>query len=800
MPVKHIDIVHHTHTDFGYTDHPHTVRKLLAGYVGQALDYADKTKGAGPARFYWTCEALNPVLDWFSQAGRKRRAAFAEACERGQIEVTALPYNISAYLNDDEWDKMFRWIGGKTWDRLGIETAMQNDVNGFPVAAALRAVRKGVKYLWMGPNRYNAAPPMPTPGAFAWKNDGEKIFVWLNNIYCDGFSLFNKNWRQGPLPLASDLRYRPPDSFDIWRTDSESMKRSHETCINRIAEIEGGGGSATTEGPTQNAVQGGYPHDRLIVSVTSHYRIDNDPPFLGLAAFVAKWNEMGYKPSLRLTTAKTALRDMEREIGAAIPELSGEWTDWWANGAMASPREMSATREAKRLLKTAASPVFGKPGRKYRNLREDVLTNLCMFEEHSFSSWDAAAKPYSALSRGSDAEKCVLAYRALFDAKELLADRARHDFERLEEGVYLVNASDGPAAGYVDFPVNCLRGGEWKSVQSESGDKRPLEYLPGETNFAKPGPGDLGPENASRTFADATPGQTARFWSGELPPRSRTRFTLSREECNETDGGRGPEIITDGEGWPVNAVYGGGPALFKGIGGFLSLEAKGDAPRWTIKETFQTESEGKRIGLINENLVATRAEYGKCLRTEYAHTAEFYQTFSHKALEWGSRKLTVYKNGARARLEVAINRKLDLDPFVFYVETELPETCSEPLLYMAGREYRPGDGQLPGCCRDYFTTDQAVRYSTGDGEYLWVSEDAPLLSFGAPMHCRRTNSGPENANKILSIIYDNTWDTGFSACSDGIFRYAYEISHRKGEDRLSVPCAPIPIVKLRDGI
>ena len=31
-----------------------------------------------------------------------------------------------------------------------------------------------------------------------------------------------------------------------------------------------------------------------------------------------------------------------------MPEYAGEWTDWWANGTASAPREVAASRLAKR--------------------------------------------------------------------------------------------------------------------------------------------------------------------------------------------------------------------------------------------------------------------------------------------------------------------------------------------------------------------------------------------------------------------------------------------------------------------
>ena len=60
-----------------------------------------------------------------------------------------------------------------------------------------------------------------------------------------------------------------------------------------------------------------------------------------------------------LTTVTGAMRDLEQVAGSTAPEYAGEWTDWWANGTASAPREVAASRFAKRFLAAARSPVWG---------------------------------------------------------------------------------------------------------------------------------------------------------------------------------------------------------------------------------------------------------------------------------------------------------------------------------------------------------------------------------------------------------------------------------------------------------
>ena len=80
MPIETIAIVHHVHTDFGYTDHQNRCRKEQVKYIDQAVDYVlsscDYPEGA---RFAWTQEQLFQVREWWNEASDERKERFFRA-------------------------------------------------------------------------------------------------------------------------------------------------------------------------------------------------------------------------------------------------------------------------------------------------------------------------------------------------------------------------------------------------------------------------------------------------------------------------------------------------------------------------------------------------------------------------------------------------------------------------------------------------------------------------------------------------------------------------------------------------
>jgi hypothetical protein len=88
--------------------------------------------------------------------------------------------------------------------------------------------------------------------------------------------------------------------------------------------------------------------------------------------------------------------------------------------------------------------------------------------------------------------------------------------------------------------------------------------------------------------------------------------------------------------------------------------------------------------------------------------------------------------------------------------------------------FTPYQDQLLGSCRDYFAFDGWAKYDTKDGQWLWVSRDAPLVTFKHPeIWGRRTAPAP--ADRILAEIYNNFWYTNFVGNENGAMEFQFDL-------------------------
>ncbi|MBN2293451.1 MAG: hypothetical protein JXM70_13560, partial [Pirellulales bacterium] len=366
--IERIYLIHTTHTDIGFTDHPSVCRDQQVRYLDVAIDAALNTmQRPASDRFYWTAEGTLAVNDWWQKASLERRKDLLKVIKSGQLEIMGLAMNQQATLSAAEWRKMTHWMPEEVWKAAAPTTAMQVDVTGMPRAGAVALLDRGVKNLWMASNSWFCREPFPRRKAFWWKMpDGRRLFVYLGVPYASAFTAFHDSgWRVGPVPEVASTEFRPPRPGESYPSDEAGVRAAHARALGHLKSIE----------------KGGYDCPVLLMQDTNRWRMDNDPPVQHLADFVATWNRLKLKPQLIFTTAGPALEELKKHVGKDIPEVSGEWTEWWVNGIMSGPREVAASRMAKRKAAATASSAWGPIDGGTERTLDGIYRNLCLFDE-----------------------------------------------------------------------------------------------------------------------------------------------------------------------------------------------------------------------------------------------------------------------------------------------------------------------------------------------------------------------------------------------------------------------------------
>ncbi|MBN1185378.1 MAG: hypothetical protein JXB49_24045 [Bacteroidales bacterium] len=739
--IEYIDIIHCTHTDYGYTDHPYIVEELQQKFLDIAIDAASATSNLPEdERFYWTAEALDVVYKWWVKASPERRLELENLINNGQIDISALPFNVHPFLNARQWDLALNWIPNELWQEFKPAIGIQHDVNGFSRAAATRLLDKGVKYIWNGINTYWGGAPFPQPSGFWWQMpDGRKILVWQSFPYWFGYNLLTeRDWRH-VQSNASNTQFRTPRIGDILQADEASVRKTHSILLEKIKKMK----------------EEGYNYDFITVSITNQWRIDNDGPFPPLTDFIKKWNELNLVPKLRLTTASEAMARIEKRVGKNLPIAKGEWPDWWAFGGASSPRELAASRHAGNYVEAALSPVWGGNDENVLNKVKEIDCLLCRFYEHTFAANEATSNPYGFFNQGHLVEKNIYAYRPYEQAKWLVAQRMRKLITNQLEGLYVVNTGDTEYTGWIDLDKISFREVDYKSVKEPDSDQ------------------------SNNIFTD---NQKVKFWVNKLKANSYKRFLLSEDSILVENNLPGPELKVDENGWPHSVQWEGmHQALFTSeTGKFFSLEStvgRSIEPEiWNEKDSLKRM---EKVSHSTKQIVATVNE--NVQKKETPFSIIYTQRFYHPRLKQGTRTLEIWKNEPRVSLDIEFYRYSSSNPEIFYIEFPMPDEDAFPIASSGGEEFRPYIDQISGTCTDFFTIDGWVNYAAQTGSWLWSSRDATLVSFSAPQLASKQQSPPDNINKILAMVYNNMWEVNFQHDCPGDMQFHFDLIWKDGQ-------------------
>ncbi|WHX19102.1 glycoside hydrolase family 38 C-terminal domain-containing protein [Streptomyces malaysiensis subsp. malaysiensis] len=383
-----IHLVHHSHLDIGYTDPQGTVLGEHVAFLDSCLDLTRTTDGwPDDARFRWAVESLWSFEQWAAVRPPERVAEFVERVRAGQIELTAMPYNLhSDTCSTDELHELLR-LARRVRDTHGIEfrSAMQTDVPGSVAGLPDALSPLGVRYLSVAHNWAGRSVPTTNGGArlprlFRWRApSGKEVLVWMTD------SPHGLAYMEGPV-LGFDTSYAMVD--DLLPAYLTSLATNPYPFPPELL-----GSPAPAPGEREP-----YPWDVLHLRVQGHFG-DNAPPRLILAETVRRWNETWDSPRLRLSTNTDFFTDAEARLGDAIPAFEGDWGDWWVEGVGSGARPQAMVRRAQSTV-TDATTLYGiaalaSPAGPATDLAtaarggaDQVYRSVSLFNEHTWGAAD----------------------------------------------------------------------------------------------------------------------------------------------------------------------------------------------------------------------------------------------------------------------------------------------------------------------------------------------------------------------------------------------------------------------------
>jgi hypothetical protein len=363
-------VVHHSHTDWGYTSHPTIVEEWHHRFIDEAVELCRANDEREPAmRYRWTCESSWIVHSYLRARTAKQRRAFLACIERGDIEVAALPLHPTPLADGKTIRAALGIVKELREAGIPISVALGCDINGLSWPWADALLEFEIPFLAMAMN-FVCGGGMERWTLFNWQSANQKtILCWQGTHYNQGA---------------------------YWGLNHEAYS-SAQVAPPRIEELRD------------------YPYEKLLLQVTN-IPPDNMGPHPQYLDYLRRYNALAEEnnwPRMR-TALLSDWFDFLVPLSKDAPTFSGDWTDWWAAGLGSAPRETAALREAQRRI--AVCEERGADAQKCEAIRRKIF----LAAEHTWCASSSTRAPFRHSSIAGMAAQQNQVYEAAYGANEVL--------------------------------------------------------------------------------------------------------------------------------------------------------------------------------------------------------------------------------------------------------------------------------------------------------------------------------------------------------------------------------------------
>lgn len=783
-----IYVIHHSHTDIGYTDRQEKIEQYHVGFIRQALQIlSDASSGRQPTwqGFKWCCETFWAVERFLEQATPQEQSDFAEAVRNGDIELSG------TYLNMTELpdEHLLRSILSKavTYGRSighNVDSAMTADINGYSWGYAQSLIDSGIQHLFSCVHTHHGMFPLgrkQTP--FWWETSrGDKLLVWNGDHYMLG----------NELALCPDAvgTYMIRDEF-VTPAIVENQMEIAEIRIQRyLAQLE------TEE----------YPADFVPVMI-SGLATDNGAPNGQLMAFIHEWNtKHGDSVHIEMTTLSHFF-EIVKQSDIDIPVYRGDWPDWWSDGVNSTALHTQMFRDAQRTLRKIRQM---DPSHEVISAQEIAAIEqpLVMYAEHTwgfhssiYEPWHSQVMRLGIRKEAYASNASTLAYRAwdklLHSQGEALLYPNRpfryrvlntnptpsrelvelnlegYEVVRFKDGLEVIDSATGSViphqkSGYQSYTVNVAL----DSMANKEFYLQPVKHVePRTTNNVQ-----LIGADQVYDIADIYPGggdQQGIKVSRHAIESDYVRISWNDEGIvswlnKET----GEDLMrADRDHHAFTPIYEVTPAA----------DAKDGGSQCAVRRQMGRNRKGLNV----------QRSIGRIVQMKEGNKGPLFATvelhYEVAGMTYYSVHLKVFADSNRVDVSVRLHKDSVWNPENLYIS--MPFTLGvkdhETLwLDKAGAPIRPGVDQLPGTCLDYYCIQEGLSLTNqenGDQEALLIATpDTPLIQLGSLAHDKRivhTQQTGDEPRHLYVWALSNYWETNFKATVGGFYEFHYRMQY-----------------------
>ncbi len=778
-----IYVIHHSHTDIGYTERQEKIEQYQIDFIRQAVEICEASRdGSRPdwEGFKWTCETFWAVEQFLAEASEAEKERFIGALRRGDIELSGTYLNMTELVGFELMQEMVA-RAGRFAEPLGLKvrSAITADINGYSWGYAQALADAGVENLLSSIHTHHGMYAIGRKQfPFYWETpDGRRLLVWSGEHYMMGNDL--------GLNPDGTLSYSVKDEIPIWGVAEEHWKVAETRIARYLQQLD----------------REDYPYDFVLVNVMGLLR-DNAAPNGRIMSFIREWNaKHGEQVEIEMTTLNRYF-DMLRQQETPIEVYKGDWPDWWSDGVASTAMHTQIFRGAQRTLSLVKRLDPKREAVDPGEIRE-AEQQLLMYAEHTWGYHSSISEPWHPLVQELAVRKEAyaagasrLAYRSL---DRVL--RARGDALLRPDRAFVytvVNSFDEPTEDLAFFYLEEQWEADYFRYGLEVVDEKTGEIAPHQQEKVS-----RGYQIAIMTRLEA--GEEKRYSirpASSGPAGSTTSSTrlIGADRIHdirdliafEDEKGSGIRITEHGvESAHARIAWRQGEGIVSWIDKRTSHElidpgqehgaftpvyevtegVNGD--QMTVRRTMGRNRKGMNVKRSAGRLVGVREIANGPL---YA-TVEL--TYAAEGMSHYSLFLKVYAGQSRVDAAVRMHKNSVWEPENVYVSLPFAgEQNGQLWLDKAGAAVRPGIDQIRGTLTDFYCIQEGLALVGEGGGLALATPDTPLIQTGPLAFGERKVHGQQSEEDPASLyawVLTNYWETNFKATLGGFYEFRYTL-------------------------
>jgi alpha-mannosidase len=761
MHLETIYLVHHTHTDVGFTNDQPVFWEMQYRFIDEALRLIDRYADfPEESRFRWTVETTCGLDAWLKTASTRDIERLVAADKAGYIEVMAMQTNNTPLLNNAQLIESLQPVQRLHRDLgLDIRYAMNCDINGQNWGMTDTLLDAGIEGFSMAINHHFGGPLHPRPSVFLWETPSGRS-----------------------LPAHNGWQYSKANDFGLCMDDDDMFVEWLPKIEAWLTEIS-------------------YPLPFIVLEGFHPYG-DNGTAWGAFAEFAKRWNESGRAPKIKTATPRMFWKQVKAHQ-SNLPKLRGDWTDYWNFGCISAARETTLNLTTRSRLTRADA--FNAPmkllnkkssercwsERTFPLHREEAWHALDLYGEHTWGGEMATLGPQLDDSRAMDNHKKQFAYKArslsLLLERDALADLAR--FIPRNDPSEMVVFNPLPWERTISGPIG-------KNYMVPRG-------LPEDSSASRHYFGHFEPPTDFWTGRSQTNWNGGMGWLLQPVKVPALGYTVVGWDAMSSmmEAEEGDDAVVENERFKVtfDKEQGGVSSLYdKQLGrewvdvsaghllhGFVHEEVANHEVIEPRKEMFNIDwaatTETTRGWKPDWQAIRTSPEkvlLHKTYRLPFGITVE--QVVDHGKLGRISQRVFLPDDCSHIEFQSEWQMGTDEHPEATYLLFPFNLPGAQARYNVDGVAVRPHLDQLPGCCRDYFTVQNWVDFNDGKAGMTVALPENPMVQLGDFNFAKDQQELTPGRALLLGWVTNNYWETNFPATQPGVVCAHYALRPYSG--------------------